>query len=65
MHFLGLLPMIDPPRFDTAVTVRRLMDAGVEVTLGRALKRYRRQSSHPSPRNHLGAPAHTLLKRGR
>ena len=37
MHFLGLLPMIDPPRFDTAVTVRRLMDAGVEVTLGGAL----------------------------
>lgn len=31
MHFLGLLPMIDPPRYDTAITVRRLMDAGVEA----------------------------------
>ena len=33
MHFLGLLPMIDPPRYDTAVTVRRLMEAGVEVKM--------------------------------
>jgi len=33
MHFLGLLPMIDPPRFDTAITIRRLMDAGVEVKM--------------------------------
>ncbi|CAK9101015.1 Probable plasma membrane ATPase (PAT2) (Proton pump) [Durusdinium trenchii] len=33
MHFLGLLPMIDPPRYDTAITVRRLMDAGVEVKM--------------------------------
>merc|ERR1719482_397139 len=33
MHFLGLLPMIDPPRSDTAKTVRRIMDAGVEVKM--------------------------------
>ncbi|CAE7264577.1 patB [Symbiodinium natans] len=33
MHFLGLLPMIDPPRYDTAITVRRLMEAGVEVKM--------------------------------
>eukprot|EP00931_Biecheleriopsis_adriatica_P032275 TRINITY_DN1884_c0_g1_i4.p1 TRINITY_DN1884_c0_g1~~TRINITY_DN1884_c0_g1_i4.p1 ORF type:complete len:1010 (+),score=253.09 TRINITY_DN1884_c0_g1_i4:47-3076(+) len=33
MHFLGLLPMIDPPRFDTAITVRRLMESGVEVKM--------------------------------
>merc|ERR1719321_185961 len=33
MHFMGLLPMIDPPRSDTAKTVRRIMDAGVEVKM--------------------------------
>eukprot|EP00933_Yihiella_yeosuensis_P034266 TRINITY_DN27776_c0_g1_i1.p1 TRINITY_DN27776_c0_g1~~TRINITY_DN27776_c0_g1_i1.p1 ORF type:complete len:979 (-),score=190.37 TRINITY_DN27776_c0_g1_i1:225-3161(-) len=33
MYFLGLLPMIDPPRFDTAITVKRLHDAGVEVKM--------------------------------
>mmetsp|Transcript_106802 Transcript_106802/g.278890 ORF Transcript_106802/g.278890 Transcript_106802/m.278890 type:complete len:1007 (-) Transcript_106802:87-3107(-) len=33
MHFLGLLPMIDPPRADTATTVGRLLDAGVEVKM--------------------------------
>jgi len=33
MHFLGLLPMIDPPRYDTAITVQRLMNAGVEVKM--------------------------------
>nr|ACY78118.1 P-type proton ATPase [Symbiodinium sp. DZ-2009a] len=33
MHFLGLLPMIDPPRFDTAVTIQRLQNAGVEVKM--------------------------------
>merc|ERR1719316_476739 len=33
MHFLGLLPMIDPPRADTAATVGRLLDAGVEVKM--------------------------------
>lgn len=33
MYFLGLLPMIDPPRFDTAITVSRLMDAGIEVKM--------------------------------
>jgi len=33
MYFLGLLPMIDPPRFDTAITIQRLMQAGVEVKM--------------------------------
>jgi H+-transporting ATPase len=33
MHFLGLLPMIDPPRSDTAKTVRRIQEAGVEVKM--------------------------------
>jgi H+-transporting ATPase len=33
MHFLGLLPMIDPPRHDTAKTVRRIQDAGVEIKM--------------------------------
>eukprot|EP00435_Cladocopium_sp_Y103_P054673 s391_g17.t2 len=33
MHFLGLLPMIDPPRYDTAITVQRLMNSGVEVKM--------------------------------
>jgi H+-transporting ATPase len=33
MHFLGLLPMIDPPRSDTAKTIRRIQDAGVEVKM--------------------------------
>jgi len=33
MYFLGLLPMIDPPRFDTAITIQRLMDAGVGVKM--------------------------------
>jgi len=33
MYFLGLLPMIDPPRFDTALTIQRLVEAGVEVKM--------------------------------
>eukprot|EP00747_Dinoflagellata_sp_TGD_P090926 gnl/TRDRNA2_/TRDRNA2_164882_c1_seq1.p1 gnl/TRDRNA2_/TRDRNA2_164882_c1~~gnl/TRDRNA2_/TRDRNA2_164882_c1_seq1.p1 ORF type:complete len:979 (+),score=187.27 gnl/TRDRNA2_/TRDRNA2_164882_c1_seq1:173-2938(+) len=33
MHFLGLLPMIDPPRSDTAKTVRRIREGGVEVKM--------------------------------
>jgi H+-transporting ATPase len=33
MHFLGLLPMIDPPRSDTAKTIRRILSAGVEVKM--------------------------------
>jgi len=33
MHFLGLLPMIDPPRSDTAQTVQRISEAGVELKM--------------------------------
>lgn len=33
MHFLGLVPMIDPPRFDTGITISRLLSAGVEVKM--------------------------------
>jgi H+-transporting ATPase len=33
MHFAGLLPMIDPPRHDTAVTIERLVKAGGEVKM--------------------------------
>ena len=33
MHFAGLLPMIDPPRHDTAQTIYKLVQAGVEVKM--------------------------------
>lgn len=32
-NFAGLLPMLDPPRFDTAITILRLLEAGVEVKM--------------------------------
>jgi len=31
--FAGLVPMIDPPRMDTALTIKRIREAGVEVKM--------------------------------
>jgi len=31
--FAGLVPMIDPPRLDTALTIQRIREAGVEVKM--------------------------------
>jgi H+-transporting ATPase len=31
--FCGILPMLDPPRHDTALTVRNLVNAGIEVKM--------------------------------
>jgi len=33
MKFLGILPMLDPPRQDTAETMRRLSSLGVSVKM--------------------------------
>lgn len=32
-EFVGIVPMIDPPRADTALTVQRIREAGVEVKM--------------------------------
>lgn len=32
-QFCGIIPMIDPPRVDTALTIQRVRDAGVEVKM--------------------------------
>lgn len=32
-HFLGLLPLFDPPRHDSAETIRRALNLGVSVKM--------------------------------
>ncbi len=31
--FCGILPMLDPPRHDTAQTIKNLVNAGIEVKM--------------------------------